>query len=215
MIKMHAYDNLIQVENRVLLHLLNSHSSNHEYNIPIALTQTGIAQAVGASRSHISKTIRNSIDRGYLQVCNGRVKHRKKKQKYFLLTDYGKEYAYKIKKRLSNLTVTLEQLDDTSKMIKIDDIIPYLRKERICTEITELDIYNSISNDLTVSIDYLKNNKKMQFYDHSTDAPMIVHFFGREKETALLKKWIDDKEGHNVIFIHGMEESEKRPLLLK
>jgi tetratricopeptide (TPR) repeat protein len=93
--------------------------------------------------------------------------------------------------------------------------MPYLSKEDFCTGITELEIYSTISKDCTLDIEQLKTIKKIQFVDFSAEAPEITHFYGRKREMALLKKRIEDKEGPNIIFIHGIAGIGKTTLAAK
>jgi tetratricopeptide (TPR) repeat protein/DNA-binding MarR family transcriptional regulator len=212
---MSNHDNLISVERRILLYLFNCHSSENEYKVPIAFTQKGIAKAVDTNRSYISRSIKNLVNIGFVHECSGRVEHEKKKQKYFSLTGKGKEHAQKLKKDLSNLRVTLEHPQGVSKKMEISNIIPYLDMVKICPDITELDLYNTISKYGTIDIGKLKKIKKVQFHDFSVEAPIIVHFFGRKRELTLLEEWVEDRDEHNIIFIHGMPGVGKTTLAAK
>jgi tetratricopeptide (TPR) repeat protein/DNA-binding MarR family transcriptional regulator len=208
-------DTLISIENRILLHILSYQGSKSQYKASTALTQTGIAQAVGANRSYISRAVKKSLDKGLIQENIGRVDHRIKKQKYYLLTDRGKEHTQKFKKNLSNLKIKLEHPHGVTEKMRVNDLFSYLDIEKICPDITELDLYNTISKHGIVEIEKLKKIKKVQFYDFSADAPIIVHFFGRKKELTLLKKWVEDREGHNTIFLYGMPGIGKTTLAVK
>jgi len=91
----------------------------------------------------------------------------------------------------------------------------YLSKEEFNTDITELDIYSMILKDGTLDIEQMKTFNKKQFVDFSTEAPTISYFYGRKKEMTLLKKRVDDKEGPNIIFIHGTAGIGKTTLAAK
>jgi len=179
------------------------------------LTQTGIAQAVDTDQSYTSYSIKKSLEKGLVKECIGRTKSGKRKQKYFLLTYNGIEHTQELKKNLSNLTIRLKHSPGALRIMRIRNIIPYLERKKICPDITEVDLYNNISKSGTVDIEALRNIKKAQFYDFSVDAPIITHFFGRKRELALLEKWVEDREGHNIIFIHGMPGIGKTTLAAK
>jgi tetratricopeptide (TPR) repeat protein/DNA-binding PadR family transcriptional regulator len=205
----------VSVEKRILLHLLNSQSTKHQYDVPIELTPNGIAEILGTNKTYIFTTIKKSLTKSYVKECVGWVKNKKKKQKYYILTDKGKVYSQKLKKDLSNQMVTIKLTKDTQKLMKIKNIIPYLNKENKFPDIDELDIYKSISQDGIIDIEQIYNRKKIQFIDHSAEAPRVLHFFGRKKETAQLNGWLEDKERNNIIFIHGMAGIGKTTLVAK
>jgi tetratricopeptide (TPR) repeat protein/DNA-binding MarR family transcriptional regulator len=212
---MAKHDSLISVEKRILFHLLNHYSSKHRYEAPIDLTQIGIAHAVGTSQSHTSRSIKKLVNKKLVSERIGRVKLGKKKQKYYQLTDEGKGQAGELKKKLSNLEITLKHPAGPSRMMKLKDIIPFLGKEGICSGITDLDIYICTSKECTLDIESLKKIEKTQFIDFSADAPRVLHFFGRKKELAILERWVKDVEEHNIIFIHGMAGIGKTTLAAK
>jgi tetratricopeptide (TPR) repeat protein/DNA-binding MarR family transcriptional regulator len=202
------------VGDRILFHLLNYHGS-HRYEVPIELTQDGIAQAVGTEQSYISRSIKKLVSNGYVQSSTGRAKQGKKKQRYYLLTYQGKKQANELKKEISNLTITLKRADGKSEMMPLKNIMSFLEKNEICSGISELNICRIISKDATLDIDQLKEIKKLQYIDFSADAPIVVHFFGRKREKATLEKWMEDKEGQNVIFLHGIAGIGKTTLAAK
>ncbi|MFX0208413.1 MAG: tetratricopeptide repeat protein [Candidatus Hodarchaeota archaeon] len=215
LVKMKAHNSLILIEKRILLHLLNYNKSKDRFCVPTGLTHQGIAQAVGADRGYVSIPIKKLMSTGDVQECFGHVKRGKKQQKYFLLTDKGEKYTKKLKKELLDLQITLKRSDGMLKMMPLNTVLPYLSNENICPDITEQDLYNIISQDATLDIEYLKRIKEMRFVDFSAEAPKVVYFFGRKRELTTLEKWMEDKEGHNIIFIHGMAGIGKTTLAVK
>lgn len=212
---MSGHQSLITVEKRILLHLLNCHDSKHKSEVSVALTRNGIAQALATNRSYIPRPLETLVTEGFVKEFFGRVKGRKKKQKYFKLTIKGKEHSKKLKNDLSNLEVTVKRADGASKMMPLKNIIPYLEKEKICSDITELEVYKIISKDRIFDIEQLKIIRNMKIVDFSAEAPMVLRFFGRKREIAALKKWVADEKGHNIIFVHGMAGIGKTTLAAK
>jgi DNA-binding MarR family transcriptional regulator len=143
---------LVSVERRILLHLLQSQPSQNQYDVPTELTPTGIAEVLGTNKTYIFTTIKKSVEKGYVKECFGRIKNKKKKQKYYILTRNGKKYTQRLIRELSNLPITMKLSNDTQKIMKLNEIIPYLEKEDICSDLGELDIYKLISKDATIFI---------------------------------------------------------------
>lgn len=209
------HNTLITVEKRILLHLLNYHNFNLKYDVPFTLTQDGIAKAVGTGRNYISNSVKKLMVKGQVRECIGHIKHQKKIQKYYVLTPEGKEYTKNLKSELADKEITVKLQDGNEKTMKLKNVMPFLTKEKISPDITELDICKITSKDGILDIEDLKKTKKVRFIDFTTGTPKIVHFFGRKQEITTLKKWIEDKEGHNIIYIHGMAGIGKTTLTSK
>ncbi len=205
----------ISVKKRILLHMLNCKIAKREHEVPVELSHNGIAKAIGSHKSYIFTSIKKLVDKGYISEHTGRVKGRKRKQNYFLLTNEGKGYARKVEKELANQQITLKYPYGKSEMRMLKDVAPFLVREGISPDITKMDIYKNISKDGTFDVEQFKKLKKVQFVDCTTDAPRVMHFFGRKKEMGLLGKWVEDKEGHNIIFIHGIAGIGKTTLAVK
>ena len=148
-----------------MLHLLDYHGVENEFNVPYELTQNGIAEVIGTKRNYVSSSIKKLIAKGYVRECVGRVKRAKRMQKYALLTKEGKEYIGRLKKKLSDRQITLKQPNGTSRMMKLKYIIPYMDKKEICLDATELDIYKMMSKNGTLDVGRLNEIRKMQFVD--------------------------------------------------
>jgi tetratricopeptide (TPR) repeat protein/DNA-binding MarR family transcriptional regulator len=215
LIKMRGQRSLIPVEKRILLHLLNYHRFKEKVGAPFESTLLGIAQSVGTGKGYISISLNKLVSKDYVQEYNGRVNGRKKIQKFFLLTQKGREYTKKLKKELAILPIILKWQDGKLKSMPLEEIRIYLEKHEICSDLTEIEIYKLISRNGILDIEQLKYVKKMQFIDFSTEAPEITHFFGRKRENALLKKYVKDEEGYNIIYIHGIAGIGKTTLTAK
>ncbi|UCE36283.1 MAG: winged helix-turn-helix transcriptional regulator [Thermoplasmata archaeon] len=160
MTKMQRHNSLISADMRILLHLLNYHSSISLFDLPFELTQIGIAQNVNIKRGYIHRPLNKLIEEGYIQEGVGHTKCGKRKIKYYFLTDDGKKYARELEKGLSNLSITLKLSNDTLKTMKLKNITPYLEKKKIYQGIIEMDIYTNLKKDGTLDIVSLKNIKK-------------------------------------------------------
>jgi DNA-binding MarR family transcriptional regulator len=157
---MQRHNSLVSADSRILLYLLNYHGSTSQFDVSVGLTQTGIAQKTNISQCYASRPLKSLVEKGYVQECVGYTKCGKRKYKYYILTDEGKEYSRKLKKELSKLLIIMKLSDDTSKIMKLNNIIPYLAKEKICSGISEMDIYALLTKDGVLNIESLKNHRK-------------------------------------------------------
>jgi hypothetical protein len=203
------------VEDRILLHLLKYRDFTYEYNVPFELTSAGIAKAVGTNRSYILRVIKYMSEKSYIEEYNGRMKNGKKIQRYFLLKENGREYSRGLKKILLNLSITMVFPDNTVKVLKLNKIISYLKKENICPNITPQTLYNFISYDGMIKINNVIDLTANEYVDQSTEAPKVQSFLGRNKEIAKLRKWMDEDKKRNIVFVCGMAGIGKSTLTAK
>ncbi len=168
LIKMQSHNKLIPSNIRILLYLLDCDNPESKFDVPVGLTQIGIAQKISASQGYTARTLKKLLKWDYVQEYMGHTKCHKKRQKYFILTKEGGRYARRVKKELSDFLITLKYPNDKSEIMTFKNIITYLEKERICYNITDVDICNNISEDSTLNIESLKNikGKQVDLFSH-------------------------------------------------
>jgi DNA-binding MarR family transcriptional regulator len=137
-------------------------SPKSQFDVPIGLTQIGIAQKIDIKRGYIHRPLNKLIEEGYIQEGVGHTKCGRRKIIYFFLTDDGKKYARKIEMEISNLLITLILLDGTSKTMEFKNVKAYLSKNKICQGIMNMDIYTNLEKNGTLNIESLKNKKTVR-----------------------------------------------------
>jgi len=212
---MQSHNNLVSVGDRILLHLLKNQGTRTISQPEFTLSQNGIAEAVGSHRSYIPRPIRDLVDKGLIKEKVGRIKGGKRKQKYYLLTDEGRKHAKKMLRDIAHRPGTLILSDVAEISMPFSDIISYLEENNICTGITEMDIYRATSEDAVLDCEKLIESTTVQYVDYSLEAPRVMRFFGRKKEQSLLDIWLEDPEGNNIIFVHGIAGIGKTTLAAK
>jgi tetratricopeptide (TPR) repeat protein/predicted transcriptional regulator len=212
---MQSHNNLVPVAERILLHLLKNQGSKQPLEAYYELSQNGIAEAVGSHRSYIPRPIRDLMTQGLIEEKIGRIRGGKRKQKYYLLTDEGKEHAQKMMRDIASRPVTLILSDVAEISMPFTDVISYLEENNICLGITEMDIFRAASDDAVLDCQRLIESTKIHYVDYSLEAPRVMRFFGRKKEKSLLEKWLEDPEGNNIIFVHGIAGIGKTTLAAK
>lgn len=148
---------LITADKRILLYLLNYRGIMNRFDIPTGLTQIGIAHETGVSRGYVSRPLNRLLDKGYVQVCVGHTKSFERQHRYYILTDEGKKYARKLERQLSILPISVILSDGSLKKMKLKNIMIYLDKEKFCSDIAEMDIYNNVSKNGTLYIKIQRN----------------------------------------------------------
>ena len=77
------------VQERILLHLLDYSDYKDSIEVPFALSQMGIANAVAIARSNVPRAIAGLKDQGILVERQAHVKGVSRKRKAYFLTDSG------------------------------------------------------------------------------------------------------------------------------
>ena len=93
------------VQERILLHLLDYSDFKDSIEVPFALSQMGIANAVAIARSNVPRAIAGLKDQGILVERQAHVKGVSRKRKAYFLTDSGVILANETWERLADLPV--------------------------------------------------------------------------------------------------------------
>ena len=174
------------VQERILLHLLDYSDFKDSIEVPFALSQMGIANAVAIARSNVPRAIAGLKDQSILVERQAHVKGVSRKRKAYFLTDSGITLASETWDRLSDWPVRIV-LDDqpavSTTLGGAKGVLPFeMRPVDIIRYIDEhncLDVRN-LSADL-VERDLSKHVEK-QLVTSLADLPCLRHFYGRTTE---------------------------------
>ena len=174
------------VQERILLHLLDYSDFKDSIEVPFALSQMGIANAVAIARSNVPRAIAGLKDQGILVERQAHVKGVSRKRKAYFLTDSGVLLAGETWERLSEFPVRCI-LDDqpavSTTLGGAKSVLPFeMRPVDVIRYIDEhncLDVRN-LSADL-VERDLSKHVEK-QLVTALADLPRLRHFYGRATE---------------------------------
>ena len=174
------------VQERILLHLLDYSDYKDSIEVPFALSQMGIANAVAIARSNVPRAIAGLKDQGILVERQAHVKGVSRKRKAYFLTDSGVGLANETWERLSDFPVRCI-LDDQPPVATTlggaKSILPFEMRPvdiiRYIDEQNALDVRN-LSADL-VERDLSKHVEK-QLVTSLADLPRLRHFYGRTTE---------------------------------
>jgi ATP/maltotriose-dependent transcriptional regulator MalT len=174
------------VQERILLHLSDFSDFMSSVEVPFALSQMGIANAVAIARSNVPRAIAGLKDQGLLVERQAHVQGVSRKRKAYFLTDTGMNLAEETWKRLrefplrailsggNTINSTLGEIQDRLPFtMRPVDVIRYLDDNGV------LDV-RSLSADL-VERDLSKHVEK-QLVTSLGDLPRLRHFYGRSTE---------------------------------
>ena len=174
------------VQERILLHLLDYSDYKDSIEVPFALSQMGIANAVAIARSNVPRAIAGLKDQNILVERQAHVKGVSRKRKAYFLTDSGVVLANETWERLSEFPVRCILDDQPAVATTLNgakSVLPFeMRPVDIIRYIDEhncLDVRN-LSADL-VERDLSKHVEK-QLVTSLADLPRLRHFYGRTTE---------------------------------
>jgi len=174
------------VQERILLHLLDYSDFKDSIEVPFALSQMGIANAVAIARSNVPRAIAGLKDQGILVERQAHVKGVSRKRKAYFLTDSGVSLAAETWQRLSDVPVRCiidAQSPRDTTLGGIKSVLPFPMRPvdviRYMDDNHTLDL-RSLSAEL-VERDLSKHVEK-QLVTSLADLPRLRHFYGRETE---------------------------------
>lgn len=205
------------VQERILLHLRDYVDHADKVEVPFALSQMGIANAVSIARSNVPRAISGLRDQGYLIERQAHVTGVSRKRKAYFLTDDGAKLADDIWSKVGMQMVRVighdgrsssmelqKALESTELPLRHVDVIRYL------DDSGTID-FSSLSSDL-IERDLSKHIEK-QLVTSLGDLPRTRKFYGREKELENMVSLLEHQSGS--ILVPGIAGIGKTALSAK
>jgi len=98
----------LTTEERTLLHLLNHHLPENNWEAPMELTQAGISAAVHVQRKHVPRTLKRLEEQNCLNTTSRHVPGARQRRRVYSLTMEGRERAQSILQRIESTPVHLD-----------------------------------------------------------------------------------------------------------
>ena len=116
------------VQERILLHLRDYVAFIESVEVPFALSQMGIANAVAIARSNVPRAISGLKEQGMLIERQAHVSGVMRKRKSYFLTSIGAEVAEETWNRLSHYSFSVLSNDDElieTTLVTFSDVLPF------------------------------------------------------------------------------------------
>ncbi len=152
----------VTTKEKVLVHLLDYHSTRDKYQQPVEITQEGMAQAIGSKQNTISYSVRNLVNEGFLIEDTSRIKGKKQRRKGYFLTDKGVKKANKISSKINQSQVKAI-LKGQERELLIKDINKFFH-----TNFSTIEILKRLDNGV---FEYESESTKMERADHTFNMP--------------------------------------------
>lgn len=179
----------LTVAQRVLLHLSLFAQHREEFDVPRGVTQQGIAQNLGLSRSHIALELKKLGEEGFLETRLAHVKEAKSRRKVYFNTFQGERVASTLREQAHSLVVQWIGPDGASGTGPGTELIQLARRE----ERPLSGVYLAI---LAGEVVDLRAERP------TAGPPAQPRLVGRTKERAALRGWLE--EGPSLMLITGL-----------
>ena len=179
----------LRVRDKILLHLLDFYGyRDSDYYAPYEITQAGIAESVGISRTHVPREVKTLISEGYVEEKKGRVLGRKKLVKIYTLTYEGMRKAQKIKDEVLN-----EYIEIGGERKKVRDLLNE-RKISLVRFLKDFERGEELEKEKIVKKKYIR------MFEIDIN---VTDFVGRKKEISKIIEWLSEGEG--ILVIMGLK----------
>ncbi len=190
---------------RILLHLSTYSGELNYFNAPYALTQDGIAEAIGIGRNNVPRELKTLLEKGLVEAHKARVTGLKNRRTVYILTSKGAIETKKIKEKIENLVVNVISTNGEREKLPLKEVS---KKYGITLISAAINLDKNLNVDL-ISI-VRKRGKKIK---HIEEKYIIGRFYGRKEEMEKLKKWL--KGSKKILALTGMHGVGKTTLMLK
>lgn len=197
---------------RCLLHLLlnfftarASQRSRHE--APLAITQEGIAQALGMGRNNVPRLVHHLASQGWVEAQRERVQGFRAKKTVYYLTYRGLEEAKRIKVRLAGQVVRIVGVDGEVVEGRVEDIPSILGIPASLGEVVA-----HLEDGTFHCRRYLEAKGRELNKGGSTRLPQPRYFYGRGELLGRLSAALGGP-GFRCVVVHGLAGVGKTSLV--
>ncbi len=195
----------VTVEKRLLLYLKEYLRYNDKFEVPVDITQEGIAEALGIRQHHVSRAITTLVDNGMVYERTAHIKGKKRRRKAYFLTQESIPYLEELEQEIGSQTVTVKTGSGELRDMTVTKICSEL-KAIYSVEPTLFELTNTIITDgeadLTKNYSFL-NRSASAVVVRRGEVPVVTAFIGREEEIKLIHRFSKSTE-KTVLAIYGL-----------
>ncbi len=198
----------LRVEDRIMLHLQNYIRFADDYEVPKAMSQRGIGEAIWIAWSNVPRAMKRLRELDLVDERTTRVKGEFRKKKVYVLTPQGFTKAKELKDELGRRQVTV-RMDGQERDMDFLDV-----HEFVGFKIPYLELLRGIDDEGLLDIDRARTRweESVELVDHTERAPTVRAFVGREEELEALQTMVDD---HRIVVLHGIAGIGKTSLAVR
>ncbi len=198
----------LKVEDRILLHLYNYIRFADDYEVPSAMSQKGIGEAVWIAWSNVPRAMKRLREQDLVDERTTRVKGEFRKKKVYVLTPQGFARAQELREELGHRRVTVRRGGEDREMDFAS--VP----EHVGFKVPYLELLRGIDEDGVLDVERAQTRwqEQVEMVDRTERAPKVISFHGREEELDLLRDMV---AGRRFVVVHGIAGIGKTTLAVR
>ncbi|MFQ5884458.1 MAG: NB-ARC domain-containing protein, partial [Thermoplasmata archaeon] len=190
---------LLQIRERILLFLDNHVGMYDRAELPLSLTQSGIAGTLEIRRSQVSQVISGLVSDGLVYAELRHIRGGKRRRTCYFLTPEGMDYARRMEARVGSEPIALCNLSGATETVRLEEIPGVLGDGS-----TLLDVITHVRKSLFDIASYQRKvRQKRKLVAFTSMLPKLHRFVGRQKELEEVRDFLDSEE-QNIMAIKGI-----------
>ncbi|MFQ6012573.1 MAG: tetratricopeptide repeat protein [Thermoplasmata archaeon] len=182
------------MKQRIQLHLFDFQRFSDAYEAPLAVTQEGIARAVGINVHHVTQYVRPLLDEEVVQERTSHIREGRRRRKVYFLTPRGRNLAASLRNTLLETEVPFQSRKGEVREMPLSQLYQeHRRGTSLCALLLELKALGHVPEEA--------DTEKPGIVDFSREAPAVAPFYGREEEVAQVLEAVNRA---SVVVITGM-----------
>ncbi len=187
-----------------------------KYEVPKAVSQVGIAEAVSASQDHISYAMKELRKRDLVHERLAHVHGFKRRRKAYFLTQKGYLEAEALRDKLKNVKVLVRSETGKLRELKLIAAVQTVNVPlvNLINYANDHEVIDAAELKRESGIEDPDQEQKKELIDLTDKAPKLKYFYGRESELDKLREWIDSDE-YKLIVLQGIAGIGKTTLAVR
>ena len=198
----------VKVEDRILLHLHGYIRFADDFEVPKAMSQKGIGEAIWIAWSNVPRAMKRLVEDGLVEERATRVKGEFRKKKVYVLTPKGFARAKELKDEHGARTVRVLR-DGKAREMPFAEVV-----EAPGIKVPYLELLRGIDGEGVLDLDKAAARfaNRVEMVDRTEHAPRPRPFIGRDAELTRLREMLKD---HRVVVVHGLPGIGKTSLAVQ
>ena len=214
----------LTVNEKILIHLSDFISFRDEFNVPLDVTQDGIAEALGIRLNHVPRAVKSLLATGKISERTASVSGIKRRRKTYFLTESGLADALRLKDGLKKIKISKKpgttghgNVGSEKGQVSLEELLKLHGGSIHLLEMLDyLQDVEAIDDEFLRTHENMQDTKKVEknCIEHLQRLPVQRAFYGRSKELEILDGYLFE-EKTALVTICGIEGIGKTAFVLK